>query len=190
MTDGLLETSIVPEKKPRKERKRSPRKLKNNGKRKHTKSSEHFKKLWADPVWGAREREKLVMRNRARAGTKLTSRVGIPDGMHAEEAALAWEKARELARKFIKIMEDNNEVEKTVIPGSEAEMAKRVLEEAFVMAVSPLGDAKTKNTAIRTVLDFTKAKPESRSKLTLTKAEDWLSELAQDMGGDDEAPAE
>jgi hypothetical protein len=109
------------------------------------------------------------------------SSAGVPDGMRKPEAMRLWAEAREQAKKFIKIMEDKDLVETVVIPGSEAEMGKRALEEAFVMAIGPMTDAKTKAAAIRTVLEWTKAKPESKSKLTLDKSEEWLASLASDM---------
>jgi hypothetical protein len=45
-----------------------------------------------------------------------------------------------------------------------------------VLAVGP-SDQKIKIQAINTVLNFTKSKPESKSKLTLNKAEDFLDEI-------------
>jgi hypothetical protein len=54
--------------------------------------------------------------------------------------------------------------------------AEAALKEAFVLAVGP-SDQKIKIQAINTVLNFTKSKPESRSKLTLNKAEDFLDAL-------------
>lgn len=138
-------------------------------------ASEARRKQWQDPVY----REKML------ANLKRNNRRGIPDGMHRDEAQQLWAKARELGERFIQIMEDADQVEKIVVPGSEAEMAKEVLKEAFVMAVSPLTDTKVKATYQRIVLDFTKAKPESKTKLTLDKSEEWLAALEQDMKKDD-----
>jgi hypothetical protein len=150
--------------------------------RKHPGASEKFKKNWADPVW--RDKQLALIRagvaKRKAEGTTKT-RIGVPDGMRKEEAAVAWEKARDLGKRFIKIMEDKELVEKVVVPGTPEEMAKRALEEAFVFAVGPHTSIKEKVSYIRTVLEWTKAKPESASKLTVTKAEDWLAELAADM---------
>jgi hypothetical protein len=170
MTSGSVETNTD-----RKVRKKSPRKLK--GCASKPSSSERWKALWADPVWRAKTTAAITAGNRNRDKTKRISRIGVPDGMRAADAEEAWAQARALGEKFIKIMEDKGEVEKIVVPGSEEEMAKAALKEAFVMAVSPLSDAKTKNASIRTVLEWTKAKPESKSKLTVNKAEEWLAEL-------------
>lgn len=133
-----------------------------------------------DPVQQAKMQEG---RRRARAAGRIMTRVGVPDGMRKEEAEQHWARARVLADKFIKVMEQKNVVEEVVVPDSEEAMAKEALREAFVMAVSPL-EAKSKIAAINTVLNFTKAKPESKSKLTINKAEDWLAEVAQDMKQD------
>ncbi len=81
-------------------------------------------------------------------------------------------------------MEKAGEIPEVVVPGSEAEMAKEVLREAYKDAVSPMTDKKVKATYQRLVLDFTKAKPESRSKLTLDKSEEWLAALEEDMNAD------
>jgi hypothetical protein len=70
-----------------------------------------------------------------------------------------------------------------VIPANDAGMAEAALREAFALAVGP-SDKKTKLAAINTVLAYTKAKPESRSKVTLDKAEDFLAEVARDLKSD------
>jgi hypothetical protein len=53
------------------------------------------------------------------------------------------------------------------------------MREAFILAVGPT-EQKTKVSAINTVLAYTKSKPESKSKLTLSKAEDFLDEISGD----------
>jgi hypothetical protein len=112
---------------------------------------------------------------------KKPSRMGVPDGMRKDEAMALWEKAKAEARKFITIMEDKELLPKVTIPGSEEEMAKRTLEEAYVYAVGPHTDAKTKAAYMRVVLDFTKSKPEQKSKLSLENSAEWLAALAADM---------
>jgi hypothetical protein len=163
----------------RRTRKRSPRPHKTSIKRPGL--SEHFRKMWKDPEW----REKMMEKRKA-AGLvrkeKRNFRQGVPDGMRKADAEVLWDQARRQAKRFIQIMEDADKVETLPVPGTEAEMAKQVLEQAFVHAVSPLTDAKNKATYIRIVLDFTKSKPESKSKLTLDKSEEWLAEVAKDMG--------
>lgn len=167
-------------------RKRSPRPLVNNGTVKSEASSKRFKELWADPVWSEKMREKRRLAGQARKG-KGNFRQGVPDGMRKAEADVLWARAAEQAKRFIKIMEDAGELPDVVIPGTEAEMARLALEEAFKLAVGPMNDMKVKTTAIRTVLDFTKSKPETKSKLTLDKSEEWLDALADDMKRDERA---
>lgn len=67
-----------------------------------------------------------------------------------------------------------------VIPDTDAGMAEKALREAFVLAVGPTA-MQYKMAAINTVLAYTKSKPESKSKLTLDKAEDFLAEVANDL---------
>lgn len=68
-----------------------------------------------------------------------------------------------------------------VVPTNDAGKAEAALHECFVLAVGPT-DQKIKIQAINTVLNFTKSKPEARSKLTLDKAEDFLDAVANDLG--------
>ena len=57
-----------------------------------------------------------------------------------------------------------------MLPSTDTGKAEAALREAFVLAVGP-SEQKIKIQAINTVLNFTKSKPETKSKLTLTKAE-------------------
>jgi hypothetical protein len=68
-----------------------------------------------------------------------------------------------------------------VVPDSDAGKAEVALKEVFKLAVGPT-DQKIKIQALNTVLNYTKSKPESKSKLTLDKAEDFLSMVAGDNG--------
>jgi hypothetical protein len=166
---------------PRKKRQTSPRPKKTNLKlkKKHLLA---MRARWADPVKRAEMLAKIKFTRSLREHTyKSRSRMGVPDGMRKAEAMALWDQAREQAREFIRIMEDKDELPKVVVPGSEEEMAKKTLEEAFKYAVSPLTDAKSKAAYLRIVLDFTKTKPESKSKLTLENSADWLASLANDM---------
>jgi hypothetical protein len=72
----------------------------------------------------------------------------------------------------------------SLVPDSDEAMAKAALKEAFTLAIVP-GDLKIKMANIRTVLDFTKSKPESKSKVTVETAEDWLKAAKADMENND-----
>jgi hypothetical protein len=174
MTDGSLETSTG-----RKQRKRSPRPLKSIGYRPSAAKSAALKRRWENPEYRAEASAKL---NEIR---KPQPRLGVPDGMRKAQADAEWQKAGVLADRFIEIMKENEELPEVVIPGSEAEMAQEALKEAFRIAVGPQG-VKDRIAAINTVLNFTKAKPESKSKLTVNKAEEWLAEIAIDMKKDND----
>jgi hypothetical protein len=119
-------------------------------------------------------------------------RTGVPNGKTKAQADKLWAKASKLADRFIKIMTDKGELpaveedfflddnmEKRVIPGTDEGMAREAMREAFKLAVGP-SEQKTKISAINTVLAYTKSKPESKSKLTLSKAEDFLDEISGD----------
>lgn len=164
----------------RKKRQTSPRPNKSG--RKNPIASDLWKAKWADPETRERWLAQRAMKRELRKHTyKKPSRIGVPDGMRKDEAVALWDKAKAEAKRFIQIMTDKGLVNDVVIPGSEEEMAKNVLENAYAMAVGPLTDAKTRAGYQRLVLEYTKAKPESKSKLTLENSAEWLSALAQDM---------
>lgn len=146
-------------------------------------AGEALRKKWADPVWREQHlaRKEFARLQRKANNTGHPSRVGVPDGMRKAEAMALWAQAREHAKRFIEIMEDKDMVEKVTIPGTEEDMAKRTLEEAYVHAVGPMTDSKTRAGYIRIVLDFTKSKPEQKQKLSLENSAEWLAALAADM---------
>jgi hypothetical protein len=184
------------EKKVRGPRKTSPRTLKPH---KKTGAGDALRALWKTPEF----REKMRLRDEARdADRKLNpwkyTRAGVPDGMRKRDALPLWEKAQKLADRFVQIMKDvgelpadefvdvvdaDGEVTIVAVPKSDTGKAEAALREAFVLAVGP-STQQIKIQAINTVLNFTKSKPESKSKLTLNKAEDFLDEVAKSMSAD------
>ena len=118
-------------------------------------------------------------------------RTGIPNGKTRKQAEKLWAKARGYADRFIQIMTDkgelpaeedfylDSELEKHVIPSTDEGKATAALREVFILAIGP-SEQKVKIQALNTVLAYTKSKPESKSKLTLSKAEDFLDEIASD----------
>lgn len=105
--------------------------------------------------------------------------------MRKAEAVKLWAKANDLAGDFINMMKDEGDLPLVADPGSDEGRAEAALKEAFVMAIGP-GDNKIKTANIRTILEWTKAKPESKSKVTVNKAEDWLLAAQADMADDDQ----
>jgi hypothetical protein len=105
--------------------------------------------------------------------------------MRKADADAKWAEANQLADRFIQIMkeqgelpdeeivevttlddEGNKETMSVPVPVSDNGKAERALREAFVLAVGPT-NLQTKTQAIRIVLDFTRSKPESKTKLTV-----------------------
>jgi len=181
--------------------KTSPR---SQGKRVVPRASERLKFLWHDEgSEGVAFREKMKKRNETRARLvkecpERMFRNGVPNGMRRRDAIPLWERANELADRFIQIMKDVGELpddemvlveqegkepELVSVPNTDAGKAEAALREAFVLAVGP-STQQIKIQAINTVLNFTKSKPESKSKLTLNKAEDFLAAVAEDMKSD------
>lgn len=142
---------------------------------KRPRNSELKKLQWQDPEYRARMTA-ILNANRG-------NRTRVPDGMRKAQAKVLWAKAETLADGFIRMLEDEGELPAVTIPGSDEEMATRALKEAFVLAVFP-GDQKVQTANIRTVLEWTRAKPESKSKVTVEKSEDWLAAARADMAND------
>jgi hypothetical protein len=153
--------------------------------------SKRMKALWEDPDF--REQHAAALSASHKSDPTKHSRAGVPTGHTRETVAPLWERARELADRFIQIMKDKGELPEyefvdvsadgdthTVkVPTSDTGKAEAALKEAFVLAVGP-SDQKIKIQAINTILNFTKSKPESKSKLTLNKAEDFLDSIMTD----------
>jgi hypothetical protein len=130
------------------------------------------------------------------------SRYGVPDGMRRPEATLAWAKASDLADRFIEVLKRNGELPDDLPPHgighnsagldispllllhhpiSDDVMAEAALREAFVLAVGPSGPA-VKAAAINTVLEYTRAKPTTQTRLRQGRATDFLDGLVAGEG--------
>jgi hypothetical protein len=155
---------------------RGPRKTSSRSKGwfKKPDQSARLKALWADPAY----REKMTACLDANRG----SRVGVPDGTRKRTFERLKKKAVKAADRFIEMLEKNDEL--INVPDTDIEMAKSALKEAYLLAVLP-GDKKIRMAAINTVLSYTKAKPESKSKVTIDSAEDWLKAAQEDMKNND-----
>jgi hypothetical protein len=139
-------------------------------------ASEALKKKWQDPEF----RAKHTAINRANASkVRLRNRSGVPDGMRAAQAQPLWDLARQKAKYLMSELEKEGVVQfDPNIP--EDEMAKAALAEAFTLAMSPMGDTKLRHAAMRTVLEWTRAKPATKTDLRLNSAEAWLKEVIDD----------
>lgn len=140
-----------------------------------------MKQRWQDPEYRAKmdERNKRVAEMRKLDPEKF-SRTGVPDGMRRRTAKRMWAKADKAADRFIQMLKDNGDLPEVAVPDYDAGMAEAALKEAFKLAVVP-GDLKIKTANIRTILEWTKSKPESKSKVTVSTAEDWLKAAQEEM---------
>jgi hypothetical protein len=155
--------------------------------------SERMKALWEDPEHRAKHAAAISASHKD--DPTKHSRAGIPTGHTRETVAPLWERARELADRFITIMKDKGELPRRRGCGRSERRGRvrspcarhstrqgRGRAEGSLRARGRPLDQKIKIQAINTVLNFTKSKPESKSKLTLNKAEDFLDEIIR---GDD-----
>lgn len=167
-----IKTNLTPAKK----RKTSSR-AKGWYKRPH--KTAELKAKWADPAY--REKMRLVREannERRKQDPAKFTRTGVPDGMRRRTAKRVRAKASAAADRFIQMLKDEGEL--PLIPNTDEGMAEAALKEAFILAIVP-GDAKVKLGAINTVLNFTKSRPESKSKVTVETAEEWLKAAQADM---------
>ena len=143
--------------------------------RKSAAQSATWKRLWQDPEFIEKQKQLQVLRAEDRKlNPEKYNRTRVPDGMRKKTALAKWAVAEQHADRFIQMLKDEGDLPEVVVPETETAMAEAALREAYVMAVGP-GDNKIKTANIRTILEWTKAKPESKSKITVDKAEDWLA---------------
>lgn len=176
-------------------RKKSPR---GKGKRNVSAASTRLKELWQTPEFRERMRIRTENYKRDRAANpEKYNRNGVPDGMRRADAAELWARAEILADRFIQIMKDQGELPDEVVevvqvddegkaetlsvpvPTTDNGKAERALRTVAVLAFGP-STQQIKLQACNTLLSYTKSKPESKSKLTLNKAEDFLDEIMKD----------
>lgn len=128
---------------------------------------------WYDP----KKRMAWVRAKTAELPYEERTRTGVPDGMRKAQARKLQARARKKADYLMEKLQEEGVLhfEET----SDEQMAKSALHEAFVQAMSP-GDRDAKLRAIRTVLEYTKAKPATKTDLRLNNAEAWLQEVVAD----------
>lgn len=172
----------------RKRRKRRPR---SKTGRKNPAASEALKKKWADDR-EYRERQSQINREVLPVGRRTRS--GVPDGMSRAEAEPLWQKAQQQADIVMSALLQSGQLEfepHILKQGqfefdrdiSEKQMAWYCLREAFIIALSPIGDQQLKNSALRTVLAYTKPKPAAKSAMTWQHEADmeaWLQMAIED----------
>ena len=168
-------TKVVDPNKPKARMGRPPKARKNSLK---------LKALWADPATRPRMLANLAAnRVKTQAERKANpdkySRSGIPHGYTRATVAPLWAKARKQADRFIQMITDEGLVSAVVIPDSDEAKGVAALHEACVLALGP-GEKQAKLAALRTVLEYTRSKPESKSKMTINTSEDFLAAIASE----------
>lgn len=143
------------------------------------------KALWQNPEYleKMKARNAKVAKMRAEDPHKFT-RSGIPHGMTRETVAPLVAQARQQADRMIQMFKDEGKLpDVVVIPDSDEARAEAALKEACVIALSP-GEKQAKMAAIRTVLEWTRAKPASKSNININTSEQWLAEIAAENDAD------
>ena len=93
---------------------------------------------------------------------------GVPDGHRKETIEPIRKQARLEAKKVVEIMSKDYDIEN--------DYAKAALETAVEIMKMP-GDNRERVNSARLILEYTKAKPASKSELAISKAEDFLASL-------------
>lgn len=154
------------------------------------KNSLALKALWANPE---RRAQMIAKLKAARAIQDIErainpdkfSRAGIPHGHTRATAAPLWAEARRKADRFIQKMADEGLITppELLVPDSDEAKAVAALHEVAKIAFGP-GDKQLKHAASRTILEYCKAKPTTKSNVTINSSEDWLAEIAADDAKD------
>ena len=130
-----------------------------------------------EAAWEARRAQNLAkMQAAIAAGT--WGRIGIPTGWR-RNAKLAREiRARNIveAKKIVEVM-----VAKNLIDGAD-DRAVEAMEHAVAIARDITQPANHRNTAIRTILEWSASKPAAKTEVSIKRPEDWLSEIAKEAG--------
>jgi membrane-bound ClpP family serine protease len=149
-------------------------------------------RLWNDPE----TRPMMIERNRQSA-KKGGRPEGVADGTTKEQIAKLRPQAEAKAERIITAMARDDEDLNNLTPDElefvnlaksrelaetlvddEKKTAREALKEAITIAIMP-GNRQTKLAAIRTVLEYTKAKPASTVNSNVNAAEDFLLALAK-----------
>ena len=165
-----------------------PNKARRGRPRKPRTNSARLKTIWSTPEG----RERMIASIKAgsvahqaerKANPEKFSRAGIPHGMTRATVAPLWAKARLQADRFIQMLTDTGQLPEVIVPDSDEEKGKLALHEACVLALGP-GEKQAKLAALRTVLEYTRSKPESKSKMTINTSEDFLAAIAAEDAKD------
>jgi hypothetical protein len=144
-------------------RQRRRRRSRSKTSKKNPAASTALKRKWEDPEYRAKQSK----HNKEVLPVGRRTRKGVPDGMTRAEAEPLWERARQQANTILTRLEKDGQIDFDNPDATENEMARIGLFEILVIALSPMGDQQLKNSAIRTVLLYTKPKPAVRSEIRL-----------------------
>jgi hypothetical protein len=159
----------------------------NAGKRKKTKHQATFKdsprgvhklgkSAWTEKMKIPGYREWLIGRRRVVEKLFLTKpkcRKGVPDGMRREEAEQMWVIAKKKAK------EDMAKLEKAGLIDPTDEHAREAMQSTLEVMRSPMNQ-QIRLQAARQVLEWTRAKPATKTEMTVNAAEAWLASLAEE----------
>lgn len=103
------------------------------------------------------------------------SRLFVRNGSTRKKDEKLWVKAEKKASEFMTILEQEGVVpiDEVIVPESDEALAKAAIKEAAKFALGPIA-RKDKLVALKMVLDFTKAKPVSKSEISVSGPEEWL----------------
>jgi len=118
-----------------------------------------------------KERCRQIQQFFNKPGGPVRRRFGVPDGMRREDAEVIWAEARRKAKIDMANI-------KKVQPDMDERAEEALLSTLEVMR-SPMNQT-VQLAAARQVLEWTKAKPATKSEMTVNAAEAWLASIADE----------
>lgn len=113
-------------------------------------------------------------------------RQDIPDGYNRETAAVMWAEARAKAEKQMAEL-----IEKGIVDPLDGTDDAKMAQDAMLAAFTTLHSASHHDVRLKAaslILQYTKAKPEVKSKVTVESAEDWLAQVLETEKADEAGP--
>lgn len=147
-------------------------------------AGQRLKELWADPEWAAAliAKRKAAIDKMKAEGKPFRNRANVPLGMNIKQAKRFWRQAKFEATLTMK------KLDKAGVLDEADEQARESLHYAITAMRDPTTPKQHGLQAARLVLDFTKAKPASKSEVTISKAEEWLEAVITDNAKDNSGP--
>lgn len=155
-------------------RKAPRRRITKTGRSRKDRGNHYFNRLAETEEGRAKLREWRMKGARTNPG----KRKGVPSHMTIKEFEALYLPAKAEAKKIVDLMEQKKLVEN--------EYAREALEFSVGVVRAGAHTIKDRLSAAKLVLDFTKQKPAAKNEVTISKAEDFLAQLAEEAASSED----